>query len=72
MDMRAEVIYAWAEQAAADQAATDPTGPSTESSLPAPGAASVSVDDDQPEENPGNERTSALQRLIGSLRRKDH
>lgn len=67
MDMRAEVMYAWA-----DPAAVDPAGQSTEPSLPTPGVASVIFVDDEPEEGSGNERTSALRRLIGSLRRKDH
>lgn len=69
MDMRAEVMYARAEEAAAEPAAS-----SDEPSLPTPSVASVVVYDDEPEpeDESGNERTSALRRLIGGLRRKDH
>lgn len=67
MDMRAEVMYARAEEAAGE-----PVASSVEPSLPTPGVASVVFVDDEPEEDSGNERTSALRRLIGSLRRKDH
>lgn len=68
MDMRAEVMYARAEEAAAE-----PAGSNAEPSLPTPSAASIVVDDEpEREDGSGNERTSALRRLIGGLRRKDH
>ena len=67
MAMRAEVMYAEAEVAAA--AAAEQLD---QSSLPAADDASTVFIDDQPSEDAADERTSALRRLIGSLRRKDH
>ena len=75
LDTSAEAIYA---RMAAEQEAVEGKSDSTEPRLPttasiAEAAADVSVDEDhtaEPEEA-GNERSSALRRLIGSLRRKD-
>jgi len=87
MEMRAEVIYAQAEQgalAAASTAATAVTeplasdvaasdgNPSASPSLTTSGVASVVFVDEEPAGGSGDERTSALRRLIGSLRRRDH
>ena len=63
MDMRAEVMYA--HEAAAAAEISQPL------SLPEIVEPVVFVDD-QPSDDPADERTSALRRLIGSLRRKDH
>ena len=70
MAMRAEVMYAQAEEEAAAAAAA--AEQLDESSLPAADDASAVFIDDQPNEDVADERTSALRRLIGSLRRKDH
>jgi hypothetical protein len=73
MDMRAEVIYARAEQAA--MSIDESAAPATDTampSLPTPGVASVVFVDDEPSAGAGDERSSALRRLIGSLRRKEH
>jgi hypothetical protein len=71
MDMRAEVMYARADEAAIAQA--DEAVEISQPSLVSTGVASVVfVDDDEPAGGSGDERTSALRRLIGSLRRKDH
>jgi hypothetical protein len=66
MATRAEVMYAEAEEAAAAAARLE------QSSLPALGDAPTVFVDDQPSQDAADERTSALRRLIGSLRRKDH
>ena len=87
MDMAAEAIYA-REAAAIEAADIALAGehalaaPSFEAALApvtetaaAPvnqGIASVVFVDDEPVAESGNERSSALRRLIGSLRRKDH
>ncbi|HSM66480.1 MAG TPA: hypothetical protein VK860_09270 [Ilumatobacteraceae bacterium] len=73
MDMRAEVMYARAEEAAmaTDESATWATDTAMPS-LPTPGVASVVFVDDEPSSGSGDERSSALRRLIGSLRRKEH
>ena len=75
LDTSAEAIYA---RMAAEQEAVEGQSDSTEPRLPttasiAEAAADVSVDDEGPAEpdEGGNERSSALRRLIGSLRRKD-
>jgi hypothetical protein len=70
MDMSAEVMYAQVEAAAiahADVAVEIP-----QPSLASTGVASVVFVDDEPSGGSGDERSSALRRLIGSLRRKDH
>ncbi len=78
MDTRAEVIYAQMEQEwmaeSTFDAAPDAVGdqPNSASMLPSHGVASVVFLDEEPEPEPANERSSALRRLIGSLRRKDH
>ena len=83
MDMRAEVMYARMEEtAAAGEAVSEspielaPEAVGNESiSAPTPpseGVASVVFVDEEHESEPPNERSSALHRLIGSLRRKDH
>lgn len=75
MDMRAEVIYAQAEQAAADAVLVAEASPAAEAgmpSLPTSGVASVVFVDDEPSVGSGDDRSSALRRLIGSLRRKEH
>ncbi len=67
MAMRAEVLYG--------QMADDEVGaPVVAESSPADGVASVVFVDEPVEDGSGggNERSSALSRLIGSLRRKDH
>jgi hypothetical protein len=73
MAMRAEVLYGLADD---DAAPADVTAqaPTIAGSAPAPGVASVVFVDEPAEESSGggNERSSALRRLIGSLRRKDH
>jgi hypothetical protein len=66
MAMRAEVMYAEAEEAAA---ATARLG---QSSLPPELDASTVFVDDRSSQDAASERSSALRRLIGSLRRKDH
>lgn len=70
MDMSAEVMYAQLEQAAIAQA--DPVAEIPQPSLASTGVASVVFVDDEPSNGSGDERSSALRRLIGSLRRKDH
>jgi hypothetical protein len=73
MAMRAEVLYGLVDD---DAASTDATAQAATiaGSAPAPGVASVVFVDEPAEESSGggNERSSALRRLIGSLRRKDH
>ena len=66
MATRAEVLYGQMT----DDAATEPTLATS----PAGGVASVVFVDDPAEDDSGgrDERSSALRRLIGSLRRKDH
>jgi hypothetical protein len=71
LSTRAEVVYAQME-AAASEAVAEPSVDSV-GSAPASGVASVVfVDDDEGSGDDSNERSSALRRLIGSLRRKDH
>ena len=86
MDMRAEVMYAKLEEAMLEEAmhespfespfdaAPDAVGEHTDSApmVPSHGVASVVFVDEEPESEPADERSSALRRLIGSLRRKDH
>ncbi len=80
MDMRAEVMYARMEEAADEVMpespvdAPDAVGNESISvaTLPSQGVASVVFVDEAHESEPSNERSSALRRLIGSLRRKDH
>ncbi|MGB9344423.1 MAG: hypothetical protein WCA90_00170 [Ilumatobacteraceae bacterium] len=83
MDMRAEVMYAkmeeeaMAEEAMAESpfdAPPDAVGDQaySEPMQPSHGVASVVFLDEEPESEPADERSSALRRLIGSLRRKDH
>ena len=82
MDMRAEVMYAKLEEAMLEEAmhespveaAADSVGDHADSAPmpPSNGVASVVFVDDEPESEPADERSSALRRLIGSLRRKDH
>lgn len=66
MAMRAEVMYAEAEKAAAAAERLE------QSALPAEDDASTVFVDDQSSLDAATERSSALRRLIGSLRRKDH
>jgi hypothetical protein len=70
MAMRAEVMYAQME---ADATSTEPA-PDLGEAAPSGGVASVVfVDEDAGDDSDGgNDRSSALRRLIGSLRRKDH
>jgi hypothetical protein len=71
MEMRAEVMYAQME---AEVSSGEAAAVRTESS-PSSGVASVVfVDDpaDDSSEDGGDERSSALRRLIGNLRRRDH
>jgi hypothetical protein len=71
LDMSAEAIYARMEESAMLEVA--PEAVSGEApALPSPGVASVVFVDEEPEPEPADERSSALRRLIGSLRRKDH
>jgi len=70
MDMSAEVMYAQVEAAAIAHA--DVAVESPQPSLASTGVASVVFVDDEPSGGSGDERSSALRRLIGSLRRKDH
>jgi hypothetical protein len=77
MDMRAEVMYAKMEEAMAESpvdVAHDAVGsdPNSAPTLASHGVASVVFVDEEPDSEPANERSSALRRLIGSLRRKDH
>lgn len=70
MAMSAEVMYAQVEEAAIAQA--DAAVEIPQPSLASTGVASVVFVDDEPSGGSGDERSSALRRLIGSLRRKDH
>jgi hypothetical protein len=79
MDMRAEVMYARMEEEMARSMAESPVEPARDTvgtepnrTLPSHGVASVVFLDEEPDPQPVNERSSALRRLIGSLRRKDH
>ncbi len=70
MAMRAEVLYGLADD---ETVVTADTAPMPGEALPTGGVASVVfVDDAEDSSGGGNERSSALRRLIGSLRRKDH
>ena len=74
MATRAEVLYG---QMADDGSTVDTATSAPTLAERTPGAASVvfvddPVDEDESDAGGGNERSSALRRLIGSLRRKDH
>ena len=70
MAMRAEVLYGLTD----DDAVGGDTVSTFDGAVPTGGVASVVFVDEPVEEHSGggNERSSALRRLIGSLRRKDH
>ena len=82
LDMRAEVMYARMEEEAIAESPFDGAPyaapgaiadqPNPEQVLPSHGVASVVFVDEEPEPEQADERSSALRRLIGSLRRKDH
>jgi hypothetical protein len=76
MATRAEVLYGmmtYDSAASNDSAVEQSAAPTFGESSPAAGVASVVFVDDPVEAGgSGNERSSALRRLIGSLRRKDH
>ena len=70
----AEVLYGLIDDGADGADGADDAVPMPGEALPTGGVASVVFVDDPVEElsSGGNDRSSALRRLIGSLRRKDH
>ena len=71
MAMRAEVLYGLTDD---DNDVAADAAPVLGEALPTGGVASVVFVDDPADDGSGggNDRSSALRRLIGSLRRKDH
>ena len=76
LDMSAEVMYAQLAMAAEDQASPGSGEPylsaADVSSVGHVGDEPIEASPDQASHDAADERTSALRRLIGSLRRKDH